>query len=214
MVRKTKQDVVAEFRSSEIIDAARRIFARKGFAGASVDEIAEAAGLAKGTLYTYFPSKRDLYLAALRQGIARLTEETRRNVEAARTTAGKIRAFIATRIRYAESNRDLFAIYHAEFGRVHPACFNRESKHLYLEQLGVIEAVMEAASRRGEIRPVSAKDAAFLVCEMTRALNGRRLLGWKQASAEEDIEFLFDLIWKGLAVSYGQAGPGETTCVH
>lgn len=214
MVRKTKQEVVAEFRSAEILDAARRLFARKGFAGASVDEIADAAGLAKGTIYSYFPSKRELYLAALQEGIASLVEETRRNVDAARTTADKLRAFIATRIRFAETNRDFVAIYHAEFAPIHPACLSKESKALFQQQVRVLESVIETAQSRGEIRPVAANTAAFLICEMTRALNGRRLLGWPRASADQDIEFLFDFIWKGLAGSCRPAGSGESTCVH
>ena len=201
MVRRTKQDVVAEFRSSEILSAARRVFARKGFAGASVDDVAEAAGLAKGTVYSYFSSKRDLYLAALHQGISELIEETKRNVDAARTTSEKIRAFIAARIRYAETDRDFVTIYHAEFGPVHPASLKKEFKQLYQEQMLVLQAVIEEGVARGELRPISADAASFLVCEATRSFNGRRLLGWSPTSADADIEFLFELVWRGLAAN-------------
>ena len=210
-LKKTKQEVVAEFRSAEILDAARRVFARKGFAGASVDRIAETAGLAKGTLYLYFHSKRDLYLAALRQGILALMNETNRDVEAARSTPEKIRAFVAARIRYAESNRDFLAIYHAEFGAIHPACLNREFKNLYQQQMQALEAVIQEGATRGEIRSVPPDAAAFMVCEMIRSLVGRRLLGWSHGSAEADVDLLFDLIWKGLAAS--SAARGEAPCV-
>jgi len=40
------------------LGSARKVFAKKGFAGATMDEIAAASGLAKGTLYLYFKSKR------------------------------------------------------------------------------------------------------------------------------------------------------------
>ena len=213
VLKKTKQDVVAEFRSAEILEAARRVFARKGFAGASVDDIAETAGLAKGTLYIYFHSKRELYLAALRQGIAGLIEETRRNMEVARTAAEKIRAFLATRIRYAEKNRDFVAIYQAEFGSIHPACLNRDFKNLFQRQVRMLERVIEEGRARGAIRTVPADAAAFLVCEMTHALIGRRLRGWSHASVEEDIDFLFELVWKGLAAAGSRARPGEASCI-
>ena len=55
---KTKQQVVMEFRRQEILDAARTVFARKGFADGIVDDIAAEAGVAKGTIYLYFPSKK------------------------------------------------------------------------------------------------------------------------------------------------------------
>jgi len=49
-----------EARRAQILDAASRIFARKGFAGATVSEVARAAGLAEGSIYNYFRSKEDL----------------------------------------------------------------------------------------------------------------------------------------------------------
>jgi len=213
VIRKTKQDVVAEFRSAEILNAARRVFARKGFEAASVDEIAEAAGLAKGTVYIYFRSKRDLYLAALQQGIAGLMDETRHDVEAAQTAAEKIRAFLLARIRYAEANPDFVRVCQAGFGAVRPCGLNREFKSLCQRQVQVLERVIEEGSARGEIRPVPAAAAAFLVCEMGRALIGRRLMGWSRASAEEDVDSLFELIWKGLAGPCDRTSPGEGSCI-
>ena len=49
----------------QIIGAAREVFFRDGFMGANLDEVAERAGVAKGTLYRYFESKADLYVAVL-----------------------------------------------------------------------------------------------------------------------------------------------------
>ena len=46
-----------------ILDAARDVFFRDGFMTANLDEVAERAGVAKGTLYRYFESKADLYVA-------------------------------------------------------------------------------------------------------------------------------------------------------
>jgi AcrR family transcriptional regulator len=62
---KTKQQVVSEFRRTEIVDAARTVFARRGFAFGIMDEIAKEAGVAKGTLYLYFRSKTEIYKAVL-----------------------------------------------------------------------------------------------------------------------------------------------------
>lgn len=48
-----------------ILEAARDVFFRDGFMSANLDEMAEKAGVAKGTLYRYFDSKADLYVAVL-----------------------------------------------------------------------------------------------------------------------------------------------------
>lgn len=55
-------------RREEIINAAEKIFFEKGLAQATMDEIAEAAELSKGTLYLYYKSKEDLYLAVAMKG--------------------------------------------------------------------------------------------------------------------------------------------------
>jgi AcrR family transcriptional regulator len=199
LLGKTKHAVVSEFRCAEILEAARRVFARKGFSGATMDDIAEAAGVAKGTLYLYFPSKRKVYLAALKRGFIRLIEETERNVEAAPTAAEKIRAFITTRIRDAEENRNFVRIYHAEFGNTGPPHLDKELRSLYLRQAQTLETVLREAAVEGQIRPIRADAAAVIVYEMTRGLVMQRLLGWSTATAEQDIDFLFELIWKGLA---------------
>jgi TetR/AcrR family transcriptional regulator len=57
-----------EHRREEILDAAQRVFFEKGLVVATMDEIAETAELSKGTLYLYYKSKEDLYLAVMMRG--------------------------------------------------------------------------------------------------------------------------------------------------
>jgi AcrR family transcriptional regulator len=72
----------ADQRRREILEAARRLFWRQGYAGTSIPQIARAAELAPGTIYLYFPSKEALYAELGLQGYdllrQRLAEEARR----------------------------------------------------------------------------------------------------------------------------------------
>jgi len=61
-------------RQDEILDAAIPIFARFGFRNTDVERIAAAIGVGKGTVYRYFPSKRELFLKAVDRGVRRLHE--------------------------------------------------------------------------------------------------------------------------------------------
>ena len=56
---------VSERKKTAILDAARAVFSRKGYADAAVEDVAEEAHIAKGTVYLYFKSKEEMYLAAL-----------------------------------------------------------------------------------------------------------------------------------------------------
>lgn len=60
-------------RKAEILDAAAAVFAADGFATADVQVIADRIGVGKGTVYRYFPTKQDLFLAAVDRGLQDLT---------------------------------------------------------------------------------------------------------------------------------------------
>jgi AcrR family transcriptional regulator len=61
-------------RPEEILEAALRVFADRGLAGARMDDIAAEAGISKGTLYLYFSGKDELFREAIREKLARLLE--------------------------------------------------------------------------------------------------------------------------------------------
>ena len=59
-----------EARPGELLEAALALFVEKGFAATRVEEVAAHAGVSKGTLFLYFPSKEDLFKAVVRENIA------------------------------------------------------------------------------------------------------------------------------------------------
>jgi len=196
---RTKRDVVSEFRSAEILESARKVFAKKGFADATMDEIAGAAGVAKGTLYLYFESKRDVYLKTLQRGSAELLGQVKANMRAADDVRAKMRALIVTRARYAEENRDFYRIYLTHFSNVtHPALLDREFRGLHRKHAESLEQALRDGVDRGEIGHLDVKAAAFTIQEMVRSLITRRLLGWSKKDLEEDVDFLCNLIWTGI----------------
>lgn len=59
-----------EARPGELLEAALDLFVEKGYAATKVDEVAARAGVSKGTLFLYFPSKEDLFKAVVRENIS------------------------------------------------------------------------------------------------------------------------------------------------
>jgi AcrR family transcriptional regulator len=197
--RKTKQEIVSEFRCNEILDAARKIFAKKGFADATMDEIAAACGLAKGTLYLYFKSKQDVYLRTLQHGTAELLERVTTNMQGVAGVRAKLRTMIATRVEHAEDNRDFFKIYLTEFINVtHPAWSNKDLRDVQLKLAHGVEQVLRDAVAHGEIQLLDVETIAFTIQDMIRSLTTRRVLGTSKKDREEDIDILCNFIWKGI----------------
>src|SRR5881396_2406230 len=135
-VLRTKKDVVTEFRTAGILEAARKEFAKKGFSDATVDDIALAAGVAKGTVYLYYRSKREVYFAALKFGIEQMYAALVEELKEVSTPKDKLRALISVKLAYFDENRDFFKIFYSELGNIciHPGAIDSEFKALYLEQ--------------------------------------------------------------------------------
>jgi AcrR family transcriptional regulator len=198
-LKRTKQDVVAEFRSTEVLGSARKVFAKKGFADATMDDIAAAAGLAKGTLYLYFKSKRDVYLKTLQQGCAELLAHVATNMQAVEGVRAKIRALVATRVKYADENRDFFKIYLTEFnGATQTAPISKESRDTYFKQVQAVEQALRGGVDSGDIQELDVEATAFMIQDMSKSLITRRLLGWSKKGVEEDIDFLCGFIWRAI----------------
>lgn len=76
-----KRERRKEARPGELLEAALDLFVEKGFAATRVDEVAARAGVSKGTLFLYFPSKEELFKAVVRQSIAGRFEEWAQELE-------------------------------------------------------------------------------------------------------------------------------------
>lgn len=201
LLGKTKKDILLEFRTSEILHAARTVFARHGFQAATVDEIAETAGVAKGTVYLYFPSKRDLFLATFRAGVLDLHEEVMRRTAEAPSTREKVRAFIHARIAYCGRNRDFFRIYYIEFAslQVRGAKDRPEFQDLYDKQANLLEEILRDGVRDGEVRFCNIPVTARLIYDVTRSAIARHVLESSSGDIEESTNIVCDLIWRGIA---------------
>jgi AcrR family transcriptional regulator len=194
---KTKQQVVSEFRRTEIVDAARTVFARRGFALGIMDEIAREAGVAKGTLYLYFPSKTEIYKAVLDHDMKTLKKSTLDRLDAAKSLRDKIRAFALVRIERAEANKEFFRIMDSESGSL---SYTRSQYRDWLREpvLRLASAIGKAVEQ-GKIRRLDPEKTAWLIVDMTRGTIQRRLLAQSNTSPEVDAEFLLDFIWPSLA---------------
>ena len=67
--KESRKGKITAKRREQILQAGMEVFSRKGFAAATIPEIANAAGVAAGTIYLYYPSKRELFIAVIKNFI-------------------------------------------------------------------------------------------------------------------------------------------------
>jgi TetR/AcrR family fatty acid metabolism transcriptional regulator len=90
-----------------ILDAAVRVFAKKGFHATRVSEVAKAAGVADGTIYLYFKSKDELLVSLFEDRVERLLAFLEAELPRATSASEKLRRIIELQLGLLEGERDL-----------------------------------------------------------------------------------------------------------
>jgi AcrR family transcriptional regulator len=101
-------------RRAQLLGVARRLFARDGYRGASMESIAEAAGVTKPVLYQHFSSKRALYSALLAGELSRLTEELEAAFSQAGSNAERLRQGFGAYLQFVDRHEDAFRLLFTE----------------------------------------------------------------------------------------------------
>ncbi len=87
-------------RLRRIIDAAAQLFSERLYHEVRMDDVAAQADVSKGTLYTYFKDKDDLYLALIRDGLDRLLARIEAGFADVQTPEAKVLAFVSESLRF------------------------------------------------------------------------------------------------------------------
>ena len=107
MTTSTRKPRTEEDRKEQILAAARAAFDEKGYEGATVSDIVRRAGVAQGTFYLYFASKRDAVLELARQPMEEIAARMESAIAKATSFEGTIRAAAQIAFEWGRPNMDL-----------------------------------------------------------------------------------------------------------
>jgi len=97
-------------RRAQIMDAARRVLFKHGMAMASIKRIAQTAELGVGTLYSYFGSKEDIFIALQEEGLEILSQAIQETVKEAEDPLTRLRKIARAYLAFSEESKDYFDI--------------------------------------------------------------------------------------------------------
>ena len=172
-------------RRRELVDAAVRVFARDGFHGSRVGDIAEEAGVAHGLLYHYFRSKDEVLETIFRETWSGLVAETKRIEQSGDPLRTQLDRFARVYLGSWLVTPEVIRVLVREVARS-PEVGNRvgEIRELFV----VLQRMIEAASGRGEVRAeCDAQLAAWAVYGAFEEI----LTGWvlgQLPSEDRDVE--------------------------
>ena len=147
-------------RRAQLLRAARKVFRAKGYDGASVSEIVREAGVAQGTFYLYFPSKRDAAVS-LRDGLMEtMAQAVAAAMESRTSFEDRLESLIAASFKVARRNADLFRLTFIGADETHPEMHSESKEHAPF--LRAITNLFRDAVDAGEMEAMDPEIAARL----------------------------------------------------
>ncbi len=183
----------------QIIDAAVRVFARKGYYNARVSDVAKEAGIAAGTIYLYFKTKDDILVTLFREKMAQFVATLRKSIADEPDAVAKLRRLIFLHFQLLEQHPELAEVVQVE-QRQGQKFFRGASAHEISSYFALIGSVLEEGVVEGRFRP------GLPVKTATKALFGAMdqmatswVLGKRGYRLADTAEALADIFLRGVA---------------
>lgn len=158
----------------KILDAARDVFFRDGFMLANLDEVATKAGVAKGTLYRYFESKADLYVAVLAENGSGFVNKLREVAAAPSPVGERLRRLGDFYLSHWTEHIEYFQIFWAVdneslIGGL-PEDAMREVSNLWEGSLSILKDVLDQGVVDGELAACDTWEVSYIMWTMANGL--------------------------------------------
>lgn len=129
-----------------IYRSAAKVFAKNGFEKTTVDEIAEKAKIAKGTIYYHFQSKEEIFFGLIEDGMHKIIEKVIKETESTEDPKEKLEKLLNTQLDFYESYRDFCKILFSEFWRLETRW--KKDISLLRDYFKLIEKILEEGQKK------------------------------------------------------------------
>lgn len=148
---------------AEILRAAEKLFATKGFFQTAMSEIAQEAEFGTGTLYKYFKSKEDLFFTLIDEKTDEIYRLVKAELSRRRPVIERLRNTLVLQLNFIEQNRDFFKIYTSESSRYEWSIKDDCGKKIHDKMVNYIQhlaQVLKEGMRAGELKSMNPFDLA------------------------------------------------------
>ena len=161
-------------RRHEILAAAKRVYSRKGFLSATIEDIAAEARVSVGTIYSYYKSKEDLYVSLLFESMEIFSRELTKILRSRRRPDRKLRDawnfFYRFREEFPESYRVFFLFHRQGFPAAVPEATLQELNRRAGRNFALAAAIVKEAMEAGIYREGNAREVVDILWSMFMGL--------------------------------------------
>ena len=183
-------------RKKHILEEAARLFSAKRFDEVLMDDIAHQAGVGKGTIYTYFADKEELYFAVVFEGIRRLNEQLQRKANRQQDPEKELRRMVHAIVSFFSQNRFFFRLMSQEDGKREGG--KGENRKRWREerriQLTAIETVLQNGAEQGVFSVGHPKVETAILRDMVRSV----MIHAKGLSVEAMVDTIMRIFLQGV----------------
>lgn len=183
-------------RPQELLDAALALFVEKGFAATRSEEVARAAGVSKGTLYLYYPSKEELFKAVVRHNLSSLIAEGQEKADVFDGSSAELLVLLMRTWWQRMDNTPAAGIHKIVLAEVRnfPELAQFYADEVIAPATALFTSVVQRGIHRGEFRPLPVHDVAHaLIAPMIfHALHRHSFGACPMHGAEFDAEAVLD----------------------
>jgi len=131
----------------EILSAASKVFASKGFFPTTMSDIAREAEFGTGTLYKYFKSKEELYFTLIDEKVEEINRLIKAELSQKKSAMERIKKVLGLQFEFIERNRDFFRIYISERNRFEWTVKDDLGKGIHEKMVTYIDILAEVMSQ-------------------------------------------------------------------
>jgi AcrR family transcriptional regulator len=180
----------------KILSAALEVFSLKGFHGATVDEIAERAGLGKGTVYRHFQSKQGLFSELIRSKVAELEQEVSGAIDQQADVLEVIETYLRVYFAFFDRNRNLYKVLIQE-----QSDFGAEVKALYigniLKKVPLLKRKIYRGAKNGRLKQTDFHTVFYGVMGFIDGVMQKWLASDGEYSLVDEIPAVLQIIFYG-----------------
>jgi AcrR family transcriptional regulator len=202
----TRRERARAVHCQEVLAAARRLFAHKGYQQTTMAEIARASEFALGTLYRLFVSKEAILRALLEEQVEALLARVREAAAGAVGSRAQVEAVVEATLAFFQDNRDLLRLYLSGWSGYDFTIrqdFGARIDAKYRSFLDLLAAIFRRGIREGTFRRRSPKDLATALAGMLNALIAR-WIEEKDLDLRAPVGVILDIFFDG-ALARGSA---------
>ena len=194
----TKKEIVTEFRTREILAAARSLMQSRGVEAVTMEEIALAAGVAKGTVYLYFHGKEDLIQALMSLVGENLIQDLEARLAQAGSTGEKLNVWVTGLLKFVEEERFLFPFYVRDVIRGTVSEHESLAREVEARLMALLSRFFAEGMQVGEFIPADPRLLSYLLRGLVRAVGYYQMTQSQQDTVGEALPVVKTLLSSGL----------------